>query len=379
MQYRSLGSRISEPVSALGFGCMRLPTLGDYSKIDEAEAERMLVYAIDHGVNYVDTAYPYHRGASEVFVGNVLAKGHRDKVLLATKLPVWDVKERDDMDRLLHEQLQKLQTETIDLYLFHSLSRKSWERLSPLDPLRWAEKKRDEGKIRYIGFSFHDEASAFKEIIDSYADWDFCQIQYNYMDEQVQAGTEGLHYAGSRGIGVVIMEPLLGGNLANPPEPVQKIWDGAPATRDAVDWAFQWLWTQPEVGTVLSGMSTMEQVEQDVEYASHSAVGLLQPEELGLFQAVKNMYEKLRPVPCTSCGYCMPCPNGVDIPRNFSIYNEASMYNQLEAGKQRYARLDEEKRASACVECGECLDKCPQSIEIIDRLKEVHEALGQPA
>ena len=314
MQYRPFGS-LDFRVSALGFGAMRLPQKD--GEIDEAEATRMLHYAIDHGVNYVDTAYPYHGGESEAFLGRALKGGYREKVKLATKLPSWLVQTAADFDRYLNEQLKRLDLDYVDFYLLHSLNKDFWRKLRGLDVFEWAEKARAAGRFRYLGFSFHDDYETFKEIVDAY-DWPMCQIQYNYMDVENQAGMKGLKYAAAKGMAVVIMEPLLGGKLVAPPSPVQAIWDEAPRKRTPAAWALAWLWNQPEVSVVLSGMSTMAQVEENVALAASSRVGMLTPEELALYDRVQAAYRELVVIPCTNCRYCLPCPQGVDIPANFN-------------------------------------------------------------
>jgi len=378
VQYRKFGS-LDWKVSALGFGCMRLPTLGESSQIDEPEAIRMLRYAIDHGVNYLDTAYPYHGGNSERVVGKALQDGYREKVRLATKLPTWNVKTRDDVNRLLSEQLEKLQVDKIDFYLLHSLSGSRWREMVEIGVLEEMEKALADGRIRYLGFSFHDSVDAFKEIVDGYDGWTMCQIQYNYMNEDVQAGTEGLEYAASKGLAVVIMEPLLGGRLVRPPEPVQKIWDSSSVEWPPSEWALQWLWNKREVSTVLSGMSTMAQVQENLVSASSSGVGLLSEEQLTVVRSARDAHQSLCPIPCTNCKYCMPCPNGVNIPGIFAIYNEGIMYNEPERSRQRYDRMDEGARASACVQCRVCEEKCPQGIAISEWMPIAHKVLGEGA
>ncbi|ABY91933.1 aldo/keto reductase [Thermoanaerobacter sp. X514] len=370
MQYRQFG-KLNIAISALGFGLMRLPAIdNDNSKIDEAEAIRMIRYAIDNGVNYIDTAWPYHGGNSEIVAGKALKDGYREKTFLATKLPTWLINEKEDMDKYLNEQLKKLQTDYIDFYLLHALDKSKWENMKRVDALSWAEKKKQEGKIRHIGFSFHDEYPVFQEIVDYYDKWDFCQIQYNYMDIDVQAGEKGLKYAASKGLGVVIMEPIRGGRLANPPKAVQDIWDTAKVKRTPAEWALQWLWNQPEVSVVLSGMSTFEQLKENIESAKRSGINTLTKEELEIVNKVRNKYKELSPIACTGCNYCMPCPNGVNIPRNFGLYNEAHMYNTYEANRRDYENLGDAK-ASSCIECGTCESVCPQHLTIIDYLKEV--------
>ncbi len=375
MQYRPFG-KVELRVSALGFGCMRLPILnGDYAQIDEPEAMRMLRHAIDGGVNYVDTAYGYHRGNSERFVGRALQDGYRQKVGLATKLPQWLVNEQADFERLFSEQLDRLQTDHIDYYLMHALGAKSWHKIYDLGILDWIEKTRASGRILHVGFSFHDTLEAFKEIVDAYPGWDFAQIQYNYMDVNEQAGTAGLQYAAQRGMGMVIMEPLLGGRLVRPPEAVQALWDAAPTRRSPADWALQWLWNQPEVSVVLSGMSTFQQVEENLVSANSAAVNPLSPAELALVEQVRAKTQELCAVPCTHCDYCQPCPNKVNIPRLFELYNNASMYNVLDESRREYANMPMEERADMCLDCDECEDKCPQHIPISVWMPQVHEAL----
>lgn len=376
MKYRAMG-KLGIQVSALGFGCMRLPTLGKHEEVNEAEAIKMIRRAIDAGVNYVDTAYGYHGGNSERVVGKALADGYREKVYLATKLPVWLCESPQDFDRLLNEQLERLRTDHIDFYLLHSLSKDSWHKVAAMGVIPWAEGARADGRIRYLGFSFHDDLATFKEIVDYHDKWDFCQIQYNYLNETVQAGTEGLHYAADRGLGVVVMEPLLGGRLANPPQEVRTIFEAAAHKRTPVEWALQWLWNQPEVSLCLSGMSTMEQVEQNLEYADRSGVGILTKDELELIARVRAKYNELCPIPCTGCRYCMPCPNGVDIPENFAIFNDGSMFNELEHSRRRYAAMPQDQRASECIACRECESLCPQHIPISEWMPLVHAVLGE--
>jgi predicted aldo/keto reductase-like oxidoreductase len=375
MQYRTFG-KLDWQVSALGFGAMRLPTVE--GKIDEAEATKMIRYAIDHGVNYVDTAYPYHGGNSELFVGRALKGGYREKVKLATKLPTWHVKTTEDFDKYLNEQLEKLQTDHIDFYLLHALNDERWRQMKKLNVPEHAEKAIADGRIGHLGFSFHDKYPAFQEIVDGYDKWSFCQIQYNYMDIENQAGTKGLQYAASKGLAVVIMEPLLGGRLVNPPEPIQKIWDTAPDKREPADWALQWLWHQPEVSVVLSGMSAMEQVEQNVASASVSGVNILSPEaDLKLFDEVRIKYQELSPIPCTNCEYCLPCSQGVNIPRNLEVYNEGIIYDKLDHARSAYTWIAEEERASVCIQCLECEQLCPQEIPISEWMTHIHEVLGE--
>lgn len=380
MLYRTLG-KTNEKVSALGFGCMRFPILdGDSTKIDEQKATEMLHYAIDHGVNYVDTAYPYHGtgmgrgGESEPFVGRALKNGYRQKVNLATKLPSWLIKTRQDMDQYLNEQLERLQTDHIDFYLVHSLNVASWENLKKLGISEFLDSAIKDGRIRYAGFSFHDKLPLFKEIVDYY-DWSFCQIQYNYLDEKFQAGKEGLEYAAAKGLGVVIMEPLRGGKIVrNLPQDVMDTFEQADVKRTPADWALRWVWNHPEVSVVLSGMSTMDNVTENIKTASQAQPNLLNKEELQIMNRVKKIFTDKVKVSCTACEYCMPCPAGVNIPRNFALYNEYSLFVTPENSSQlknMYHSVKETERADKCVECGKCEQHCPQAIKIRQELKNV--------
>ncbi|MGD8465024.1 MAG: aldo/keto reductase [Anaerolineae bacterium] len=379
MQYRTFGKLDWQP-SALGFGAMRLPTIDDDpAQIDEPVATRMIRYAIDQGVNYVDTAYPYHQQAGEPCVGRALQDGYRERVKLATKLPVWLVEKAEDFDRYLNEQLERLQTEQIDFYLLHGLNGDRWPEVRDLGVLRWAEGAIADGRISHLGFSFHDEYEVFKEIVDASDLWLFCQIQYNFMDVDYQAGRKGLEYAADRGLAVVVMEPIRGGRLAKSvPPSVQAIWDSSPVQRTPADFALQWVWNQPQVSLVLSGMSEMQHVEENLVSAGRSGPGTLSAEELAVVERVRAEYEKLCPIPCTDCKYCLPCPSGVNIPRVFEIYNDLMMYGDENRAQMVYNMfMKEDERANLCIECGECLDKCPQMIEIPDWLAKTHEVLCQ--
>jgi hypothetical protein len=381
MQYRKFG-KLEWKASALGFGCMRLPTLDGQQtgpNIDEPEAIRMLRHAIDEGVNYIDTAQPYHSERSEILVGKALADGYREKVKLATKLPTWLVQKPADFDRLLDEQLKKLQTDHIDFYLLHALNHSRWEDVVlKHNLLGKASAALRDGRIRHLGFSFHDEFKAFETIVKGY-DWNFCQIQYNYMDTHNQAGTRGLNLAASRGLAVVIMEPLLGGRLADPPAEVRALMDQSPVRRSAAEWALSWLWNQPEVSVVLSGMNTMAQVDENLKSAGRSQVGSFGAEEQKLITAVRKMYRARTAIPCTKCNYCMPCPNGLDIPGNFDFFNYAHLFDDATGARFRYSVfLKESQRSDRCIACHECEKKCPQNIPISEWMPKVA-ALLSPA
>jgi predicted aldo/keto reductase-like oxidoreductase len=378
MKFRKFGS-LDWEVSVLGFGAMRLPVVGkDTSCVDEPEAIKMIRYAVDQGVNYIDTAYTYHEKHGEMVVGKALLNGYREKVKLATKLPSWLVEKPDDFDRFLDEQLDKLQTDHIDFYLLHALNSTYWPRLRDWKILSRAEDAIAEGKIHHLGFSFHDEFEIFKNIVDEYDHWTFCQIQYNFMDIEYQAGTKGLEYAAAKGLAVVIMEPLRGGQLTlKVPESIRTIWQNAAVRRTPADWALQWIWNHPEVTVVLSGMSTMQQVLENLDSAGRSGAGMLSEEELILIDKVREEYRRLAPVPCTNCKYCMPCPNGVEIADILKYYNDARIYENPRAPRFLYANLPRDKRADNCVECFECEEKCPQGIPISEQLKKAHAWLDQ--
>ncbi|MEI7475226.1 MAG: aldo/keto reductase [bacterium] len=377
MLYRELG-KTKEKISILGFGCMRLPILdGNAEQINENKASEMIKYALSKGVNYFDTAFPYHSnsrgkgGASEVFLGNAI-KQYRNKVYLATKLPSWLIKTRSDMDRYLDLQLERLQTDYIDFYLLHCLNIENWNILSNSDVFNFLESAKQDGRIKYAGFSFHDEFPLFKNIVDSY-DWSFCQIQYNYMDENYQAGTQGLNYAKEKGLGTIIMEPLRGGGLANVvPSDIQENFDKAEIKKSPVEWALRFLWNKPEVDLVLSGMSELNHVIENIDIAKRGCQNSLTGSDLAILDEVKSIYASRSKVNCTGCNYCMPCPVGVNIPANFAHFNNFYIYKYGAYAKMQYANfIGDMQKAKQCVQCGKCENECPQNIPIIEMLKEV--------
>ncbi|MEW6244637.1 MAG: aldo/keto reductase [Bacillota bacterium] len=376
MQYRDFG-RHGFKVSALGFGTMRLPVIdGDNRKVDEDEAIKMIRYAIDHGVNYLDTAYPYHGGHSENVLGKALKDGYRERIKVATKLPVWLLKTQEDFEKYLSEQMERLKLQHIDLYLLHALDRNLWKTVEELDLLECLENAKREGRVGLTGFSFHDNLDLFKQIVDSYP-WDFCQIQLNYVDDTFQAGVEGLKYAAAQGIPVVIMEPIKGGRLAeNQPEEVGQILDRAAVRRTPAEWALRWVLNHSEVTVALSGMSTMQQVAENINTVLDAYPGSLTGEELSLLSEAKQAFLQRVKVGCTRCNYCVPCAQGVLIPDIFYLYNDIYVYGRGEAASRIYARfVAANKSASACVECGECEQKCPQGLKIMDLLKDAHSSL----
>lgn len=382
MQYRKLGKSGIE-VSVLGFGCMRLPVIEkgyEHLSIMEKpvnvdEAERLLVYAAENGINYFDSAYVYHGGKSEGILGRAI-RPYRNKVYIATKLPVMLVQKRSDVERFIDEQLKRLDTNYIDFYLLHGLNRLGWSLMKEYEALAFLDKLKSDGRIRYVGFSFHDDVKIFKEIVDSY-DWTMCQIQYNYFDENRQAGKEGLQYAAGKGIGVVIMEPLRGGRLTdNIPSSIQSLWDSSGKKRSPAEWALRWVYNHPEVSLALSGMNSMAQLRENIKTAENALPDSMGNDEIELIGKVKKRYQEMLQVNCTGCAYCMPCPNGVNIPVNFDAFNNYYLFGDKMFPKFEYNILmPEGQRASACAECGECEEKCPQQIEIMDELKKVHDLL----
>ncbi|MCI8692549.1 MAG: aldo/keto reductase [Lachnospiraceae bacterium] len=354
--------------SLLGFGCMRFPVTAE-GKIDEPLAEQMMDKAIAAGVNYIDTAYPYHGGESETFVGKVLSKYDRSSFYLATKLPCWNVKEKEDVMKLFEEQLGKLQTDYIDFYLMHALNKDSFHRMAEMGVVEILEGLKAEGRIRYLGFSFHDGYEAFEEILN-YRDWDFCQIQLNYMDAESQAGLKGYRLTEEKKIPLVIMEPVKGGSLAAFADDITEKFRSLDPEASAASFALRWVGSLPNVKVILSGMSTMEQVEDNLK--TFSEFKPLSEEEKETIDGIVALINSRVQNGCTGCGYCMPCPAGVDIPGNFRVWNTYHMYQNYNMVKGSWERnLGDAKQAKNCVKCGKCEKACPQKLHIREDLAKV--------
>ena len=377
MNYRQ--DRYGNQLSALGFGCMRFHT--KMGKIDQELAEKQLVKAIEQGVNYLDTAYIY--GNSEAALGEILERnGLRDKVNIATKLPYYLIKSREGLDKIFDEQLRRLRTDHVEYYLMHMLNDvDTWNRLVEMGIQEWIAEKKASGAIGQIGFSYHGNSTVFCNLVDAY-DWDFCQIQYNYQDEHSQAGRKGLLYANSKGLPVIIMEPLRGGRLVNMlPEKAKKIFAQYPVKRSPAEWGLRWLWNQPEVTVVLSGMNSEEMVEENIRVASSTLVGELTEEEMALYdRVIKAINEDIK-VGCTGCGYCQPCPKGVDIPGTFAAYNRCYSEGKFWGLREHFMNTGLRKNSAAaanCIQCGKCEQHCPQNIPIRKELKNAQKKLEGP-
>lgn len=382
MIYNTLGKTGLE-VSRLGFGTMRLPTKANNADIDTEEASKMLQYGIENGINIIDTAYPYHskelsgNGNSEKFVGEFLNENSlRDEVILQTKSPSWLIESHDDFEHYLDVQLEKLQTDYIDIYLLHSLTVPDWTKVNDLDVLDFLDDVLASGKVKHVGFSSHIEIDYLIEILDEYPKWEVVLTQMNYLDEYYQSGVMGLNYLKDINVGSMIMEPLRGGRLVeNIPAEVQNIWDSSEVKRTPVEWALQYLWNRDDVDCVLSGMTSLEQVKENIEIASR--IDEISDYDKELIREVARTYRTFLGNSCTRCGYCMPCPHGVDIINCFTEYNIAHMMGNPKASAMQYFSLiDEDSRADNCIDCKECIPFCTQMIDIPEELQKVYEYFG---
>lgn len=375
MLYREF-KKINKKVSLLGLGCMRFPENEDGS-VKEQESIEIIRSSIDSGVNYVDTAFTYHGGKSEKILGKALKDGYREKVLLADKMPIWIAKDEDSMKSIFYKQLERLDTDCIDMYLVHNVNRGIWKRALKLNLMPFLEEVKAEGRIKHIGFSFHDSYEFFEEMLDAYP-WEFCQIQLNYMDKDHQAGVRGLKYAAEKGLDVIVMEPLKGGRITDAIPPViQSLWDSAPVKRSPAEWAFKWLASMPEITLMLSGMSSKDQVEENIKLLSDESITEMTDDESALIDKVSDEYNRLIKYACTGCNYCMPCPQKLDIPRILRYFNDWNVYEKNPSTKMEYETwIGPGQHASDCIGCRACEEKCPQALPISQAMKEAAEAFG---
>ena len=383
MQYRTM-PKSKDKLSALGYGCMRFKTKG--GSIDTEQAKKEVMHAIEGGVNYLDTAWPYHKGESETFLGeHILSdKSVRDKVYVATKMPCFTISKAEKFDEIFEKQLKKLKIDYVDYYLLHSLSGSTWQKMLNLGIIEWMEKVKKAGKVRHMGFSFHGRHDDFIKIVDGY-DFDFAQVQFNILDENYQAGIKGINYAADKGLGIIVMEPLRGGSLTgNIPKEVQEIYDTADIKRKPADWALRWIYNHPQVTLVLSGMNEIEQVDENIKTASETMPNSLTEKEEKIIKKVRNKYLELLTIGCTGCGYCMPCPLGIDIPGVLKELNNFHMFSKSKA-KIKYMSYSgimtadgKPHFASSCIECGKCEKKCPQNLKIRQGMKQIAKEMEGP-
>jgi len=374
MRYRKLG-RTGESVSTLAFGAMRLPhEPGDPESIVHAEAQDLVYRALALGVNLLDTAWNYHREKSEAFLGDILSPGERGKILLSTKLPCWLVENPDDAGRFLDKQMERLRTDWLDIYLLHGLNRRTWEKMKAAGIPEWGARMKEEGRIRFFGFSFHDSYETYKDVL-AHMNWDLCLLMLNYVDTEYQAGLRGVLDAAARGMGVMIMEPLRGGFLAaNLPSDVSACFPDTQYSPAAL--GLRWVWNLPGVSTLLSGMTTVDQLEENAALADLSPAGCLDTGELEAYKKAREVFLSRAEIPCTQCEYCMPCPQGVAIPWCFNYYNYYTMHADLEQARTLYGFIGERFGAHRCNRCGACLERCPRGLSIPDLLEKVHATLG---
>ncbi len=379
MQYRK-NNKTGEDISVLGYGCMRMPTKA--GSIDVERAKSQILYAIDNGVNYLDTAWIYHRGASESFLGkHILKDGYREKVNIATKMPCFLVNKTSQFEDFFEKQRKRLNVQVIDYYLLHTLDKVTFEKMLSFGIIDFMNKLRRDGKIRYMGFSFHDKPETFAHIVDSY-DWDFCQVQYNIIDENFQAGINGISYAKSKGLNVFVMEPLRGGMLVGRmPKSVANIYDKAEVVRKPADWALRWILNHEEVTMVLSGMNDEEHIKENIETVSTSLPNAMSESEKEIIDEVRKCYDEIVTVKCSGCRYCLPCPAGIDIPNAFKYLNDLNMFGS-KITRINYIMGEGVRTAdgkphwtSLCINCGKCEKVCPQHLPIRSDLKKVGKRL----
>ena len=371
MEYRKW-SKNNITTSLLGLGAMRLPKINLFSnEIDEIKSIKLIRYAIDKGINLIDTAYIYNDCISEEIVGKALSDGYREKVILSTKLPLWLVDQEQDFEILFNEQLKRLGTDYIDLFLFHALNRESLEKLRAINGFQFLDRKIQEGSIKTAGFSFHDDYSFFKELIEAY-DWGACMLQFNFIDQDTQAGIEGIEYATKNKIPIIVMEPLKGGLLCTPPEEVTNIYNNHNPRLNSIAWSFKWIADFSGVKSILSGMSSINMIEENITYFNNCLSEKLTSSDKKMLNIVRNLYKKRSAINCTNCQYCLPCPEGVIIPVNFMIYNDNQIYDAQEVSQNKYNDwLDDTTSALNCTGCKLCEERCPQKIKISDILSDI--------